>query len=58
MFDFKEFVKKGLMDAVGKMPDYKVILNAVGWFEKDVLEEADLADIQNAIDATNEGAQV
>ena len=51
MFSLKEFIKKGLLDAVGKMADYQVILNAVGWFEKGVLNEDDLAEIQNAIDA-------
>ena len=50
MFDFKEFLKKGLLDAVGKLPTYKIILNAAGWLEKGVLEETDLAEIQSAID--------
>ena len=51
MFSLREFIKKGLLDAVGKMADYQVILNAAGWFDKDVLEESDLADIQLAIDS-------
>lgn len=51
MFNLKEFIKKGLINAVGKMADYQVILNAVGWFEKAVLEESDLAEIQTVIDA-------
>lgn len=54
MFDFKNFVKSGLIKAVGKMADYQVILNAAGWFEKGVLQESDLADIQLAIDAQYE----
>ena len=53
MFNLKEFIKKGLLKAVGNMADYQVILNAVGWFEKGVLTEEDLAEIQAAIDATN-----
>ena len=53
MFNLKDFIKKGLVDAVGNMADYQVILNAVGWFEKGVLSEDDLAEIQNAIDAKN-----
>ena len=53
MFNLSDFIKKGLMSAVGKMADYQVILNAVGWFEKGVLSETDLADIQNAIDEKN-----
>lgn len=51
MFSLKNFIKNGLVKAVGKMADYQIILNAVGWFEKGVLEEADLADIQAVIDA-------
>ena len=51
MFSLKAFVKKGLLDAVGKMADYQVILNAAGWLEKGVLDEADLAQINTAIEA-------
>lgn len=51
MFSLKEFIKKGLMNAVGKMADYQVILNAVGWLEKGVLTEDDLAELQASIDA-------
>ncbi len=51
MFVLKDFIKKGLMDAIGKMADYWVILNSVGWLEKGVLDEADLAEIQAKIDA-------
>ena len=51
MFSLKDFVKSGLLKAVGKMADYQVILNAAGWLEKGVLDETDLADIQTAIEA-------
>ena len=51
MFSLKEFIKKGLLDAVGKMADYQVILNAAGWMEKGVLDEADLAEISAKIEA-------
>ena len=54
MFSLKEFVKKGLLDAVGKMADYQVILNAAGWMEKGVLDEADLAEISAKIDAQHQ----
>lgn len=50
MFSLREFIKKGLLDAVGKMADYQIILNAAGWFEKGVLLEEDLEEIQEAID--------
>lgn len=51
MFSLKEFIKKGLLSAIGKMADYQVILNAAGWLEKGVLDEADLMEIQTAIEA-------
>ncbi len=50
MFSFRDFVKNGLVKAVGKMADYQIILNAAGWHEKGVLAESDLAEIQAAID--------
>ena len=53
MFNLGSFIKGGLIAAVGKMADYQIILNAAGWFEKGVLTEADLSDIQNAIDDKN-----
>ena len=56
MFSLKKFIKKGLLDAVGSMADYQVILNAVGWHEKGVLNEEDLAEIQAAIEASNPSA--
>ena len=53
MFSLREFIKRGLLDAVGKQADYWVILNAAGWLEKGVLTEDDLAEIQQAIDVKN-----
>ena len=50
MFSLKKFVKTGFLKAVGKMPDYQIVLNAAGWLEKGVLTEEDLAEIQAAID--------
>ncbi len=49
MFELKSFVKRGLTEAVGSMPDYQIRLNAAGWLEKGVLVEADLAEIDEAI---------
>lgn len=54
MFSLKGFIKKGLLDAVGKMADYQVILNAAGWMEKGVLDEADLAEINAKIEEQKE----
>ena len=50
MFNLKDFIKKGLLSAVGKMADYQVILNAAGWLEKGVLSEEDLAEINASIE--------
>ena len=51
MFTLKEFIKKGLIEAVGNMPDYKIRLSAAGWLEKDVLTEVDLVDVDTAIES-------
>ncbi len=51
MFRLCEFLKKGFLNAVGKMADYQIILNAAGWHEKGVLSEADLAEINAKIEA-------
>ena len=53
MFNLASFIKNGFISAVGKMADYQIILNAAGWFEKGVLNETDLAEIQTAIDEKN-----
>ena len=53
MFNLASFIKNGFISAVGKMADYQIILNAAGWFEKGVLTEADLSDIQTTIDDKN-----
>lgn len=51
MFSFREFIKKGFLSAVGKLADYQIILNASGYFEKGVLTEEDLAEINEKIEA-------
>ena len=58
MFRLKEFIKKGLLDAVGKMADYQVILNAAGWHEKGVLDEEDLLQISARLDAQHSPQQM
>ncbi len=50
MFDLGQFVKKGFLDAVGRRPNYWVILNSAGWMEKGVLSADDLTEISDAID--------
>ena len=51
MFSFREFIKKGFLSAVGNMADYQIILNASGYYEKGVLTEDDLAEINSAIES-------
>ena len=51
MFSLRAFLKKGFLDAIGKMADYQIILNASGWMEKGVLTEDDLAEINAAMEA-------
>lgn len=52
-FNLREYIKEGLLDAVGKMSDYQVILNSAGWLEKGVLLEEDLAEIKAKIAEKN-----
>ena len=49
-FDVRDFLKGGLIGAVGKKPDYKIKLDAMQWYDKGYLEDSDLAEIQEAID--------
>jgi len=58
MFSLREFIKNGLLLAVGKKADYEIILNSASWLEKGVLLEADLEEIQGAIDNKNSIAEV
>lgn len=42
MFSLHDFIMDGLCRAIGKMADFQVILNAVGWHTKAVLSTEDL----------------
>lgn len=53
MFNLREFLMRGFRDAVGKMADYQVIMNATGYYEKNVLTTDDLAELQSLIDEKN-----
>ena len=53
MFNLRDFIKSGFIKAIGKMADQQIILNAAGWYDKGVLTEEDLAEIQAAIDEYN-----
>ena len=50
MFNFREYVKKCLISAIGKLMDYQIILNSTGWYEKSVLTMEDLAEINAKIE--------
>ena len=54
MFNLRDFIKRGLIKAVGSMADYQIILNAAGWLEKGVLTEDDLAEIETKINTQYE----
>ncbi len=58
MFNFREFLMTGFRNAVGKMADYQVVLNASGYFEKGVLEEADIKELNDLIVKKNAAAAV
>lgn len=53
MFNFHDFIFAGIKDAIGKQPDYWVILNAASWAEKGVLTQDDLAEVSALITAKN-----
>lgn len=56
MFNLKNFIKMGLLDAVGQKPIYWIVTNAAGWLDKGVLDEADLAEINAKIAEMNNEA--
>lgn len=49
MFNFSQFVKNGLLSAIGRMPDYQITLSAASWYDKQVLNESDLAEIESVL---------
>lgn len=57
MFNYRNFLMTGFRDMVGKQPDYRVIQNANGFFEKGVLTEEDLAELQSRIEEKNTPAE-
>ena len=53
MFNLRNYIKQGYLDAVGKMPDFWIIINSTGYFEKGVLLQEDLAEINAKIEEKN-----
>mgnify|MGYP000249445693 FL=1 len=58
MFSLRVFLMTGFKDAIGKMADYQIILNATGYYEKNVLSTDDLAELQQLIDSKNSTAEL
>lgn len=58
MFNYREFLMTGFKNAVGKMADYQVIFNANGYYEKGVLSEEDLTELQELINEKNTPVEV
>ena len=50
MIDIRDYIKKGFLQAIGNMPEYKIRLNSAGWYEKGVLLEEDLEEIEKTIE--------
>lgn len=50
---FHDFIKRGLLAAIGERPDYWIMLNAANWMDKGALIENDLFEIQTAINTKN-----
>ena len=49
--DFRAELKKGFLDAIGSMADYRIRLDAGGWVDKNVLTEEDYLEICRAVEA-------
>ena len=45
----RNFIKDGYLKAIGKMEEYKIILGASAYFDKGILKEDDLVEINQAI---------
>lgn len=52
-FSLREYLKTGLLLAIGNKADYEIILASMGWLDKGLLLEEDLAEIKVAIDDKN-----
>ena len=47
MFDLRNFILRGLKQAIGNEPEYKIIQLAAGWLDKGVLTQQDLEEIDS-----------
>lgn len=58
MFNLRDFILRGLKQAIGNEPEYKIIQLAAGWLDKGVLTESDLQELESLFPKeteTNEG---
>ena len=46
MFNMHNFVFETICGMIGREPEYKVRQYCLGWLEKDVLTQEDLADVE------------
>lgn len=53
-FELGKFLKKGFIDAVGKKPTYKIVLDSAEWYKLGVLTEEDLAEINSVLEGGEE----
>ena len=51
MFSLRDFIKKGFLKAVGKKADFQIILESAAYYEKGILTEEDLKEIEFAIES-------
>ena len=51
MFSLRDYILKLLDGSIGNEPDYKVREIALGWYDKGVLVQADLAALDSLIEA-------
>lgn len=54
----RNFIKEGYLKAVNNLPDYKIILGATAYFDKGILTENDLKEINEALNAENTAEEI
>jgi hypothetical protein len=49
MFSLREFIKDGLLKAINKMSNHKIIISSIRWLLKGIFTEIDLIDINKEL---------
>ena len=44
-----DFVMRGLLASIGKMPDYWIINSSLNWYDKGILSQGDLEEINSKL---------